>query len=293
MAWNSLPDFIRDPTSSTDCFRRLYSKHTCSRVTSASSALWVLTTMRYTNPLTHSLTHSPTLIRRCARRQIAERVGGQWLVSLPVIRVHSTAGHWLALSRSACVVSISAITHAPAHLEHTSKTSPVQVMVCSLEMIVWMGSTVATGIPWEWESGSNLETGMGRSGNERRWEWEWSLFLLEKFPRFLLFRYSTVADITFWRMIEEVAYFIWFSKYCEWYFYVLKLMFNDWCPVARLSSPMLVELWLPAVLVGKVQQSVVSIRLFPPYLLSKLTSDLHFRCMFGSWAESESLKLGR
>jgi len=22
-AWNSLPDFIRDPTSSTDCFRRL------------------------------------------------------------------------------------------------------------------------------------------------------------------------------------------------------------------------------------------------------------------------------
>ena len=23
MAWNSLPDFIRDPTSSTECFRRL------------------------------------------------------------------------------------------------------------------------------------------------------------------------------------------------------------------------------------------------------------------------------
>ena len=23
MAWNSLPDFIRDPTSSADCFRRL------------------------------------------------------------------------------------------------------------------------------------------------------------------------------------------------------------------------------------------------------------------------------
>ena len=59
MAWNSLPDFIRDPTSSTDCFRRLYSKRTCSRVTSASSALWVLTTMRYTNPRTHSLTHPP------------------------------------------------------------------------------------------------------------------------------------------------------------------------------------------------------------------------------------------
>ena len=41
MTWNSLPDFIRDPTSSTDCFRRLL-KRTCSRVTSASSALAVL-----------------------------------------------------------------------------------------------------------------------------------------------------------------------------------------------------------------------------------------------------------
>ena len=27
MAWNSLPDFIRDPTSSTDCFRRLLKMH--------------------------------------------------------------------------------------------------------------------------------------------------------------------------------------------------------------------------------------------------------------------------
>jgi len=41
MAWNSLPDFIHDPTSSTDCFRRLL-KRTCSRDTSASSALAVL-----------------------------------------------------------------------------------------------------------------------------------------------------------------------------------------------------------------------------------------------------------
>ena len=40
IAWNSLRDFIRDPTSSTDCFRRLL-KRTCSRVTSASSALGV------------------------------------------------------------------------------------------------------------------------------------------------------------------------------------------------------------------------------------------------------------
>ena len=40
-------------------FRRLL-KRTCSRVTSASSALEVLTIMRYTNPRTHSLTHSLT-----------------------------------------------------------------------------------------------------------------------------------------------------------------------------------------------------------------------------------------
>ena len=38
MAWNSLPDFIRDPTSSTDCFRRLLE----TRDTSASSASGVL-----------------------------------------------------------------------------------------------------------------------------------------------------------------------------------------------------------------------------------------------------------
>ena len=31
MAWNSLPDFIRDPTSSTDCFRRLRKTHLFAR----------------------------------------------------------------------------------------------------------------------------------------------------------------------------------------------------------------------------------------------------------------------
>jgi len=41
MAWNSLPDFIRDPTSSTDCLG-IYLKRTCSRDTSALSALGVL-----------------------------------------------------------------------------------------------------------------------------------------------------------------------------------------------------------------------------------------------------------
>ena len=31
MAWNSLPDFIRDPTSSTDCFRRLLQTYLLAR----------------------------------------------------------------------------------------------------------------------------------------------------------------------------------------------------------------------------------------------------------------------
>ena len=58
MAWNSLPDFIRDPTSSTDCFRRLL-KISCPRVTSASSALGVLNDFALYKS-THSLTHSLT-----------------------------------------------------------------------------------------------------------------------------------------------------------------------------------------------------------------------------------------
>ena len=31
MAWNSVPDFIRDPTSSTDCFRRLLKTYLFAR----------------------------------------------------------------------------------------------------------------------------------------------------------------------------------------------------------------------------------------------------------------------
>ena len=49
MTWNSLPDFIRDPTSSTDCFRCLL-----------SSALGVLNNYalyKSMHSLTHSLTH--------------------------------------------------------------------------------------------------------------------------------------------------------------------------------------------------------------------------------------------
>jgi len=55
MAWNSLPDFIRDPTSSTDCFRRLLKTYLFARYYSASSALGVLNDYAlYTNPLTLS-----------------------------------------------------------------------------------------------------------------------------------------------------------------------------------------------------------------------------------------------
>ena len=42
MAWNSLPDFIRDPTNSRDCFRRLLKTYLFARYYSASSALGVL-----------------------------------------------------------------------------------------------------------------------------------------------------------------------------------------------------------------------------------------------------------
>ena len=61
MALNSLPDFIRDPTSSTDCFRRLLTTYTCSPNTSAPSALWVFNDYALYK-FTHSLTHS---YRRC------------------------------------------------------------------------------------------------------------------------------------------------------------------------------------------------------------------------------------
>ena len=41
--WNSLPDFIRDPTITADYFRRLFKlKRICLLDTSPSSAIWVL-----------------------------------------------------------------------------------------------------------------------------------------------------------------------------------------------------------------------------------------------------------
>jgi len=56
MAWNSLPDFIQDPTNSTDCFRRLLKAYTSLRDTSVSSALGVLDDNALYKS-THSLTH--------------------------------------------------------------------------------------------------------------------------------------------------------------------------------------------------------------------------------------------
>ena len=57
MAWNSLPDFIRDPTSSTNC-SSVYLKRTCSRDTSASSALAILNDYALSNPSHRSLSFS-------------------------------------------------------------------------------------------------------------------------------------------------------------------------------------------------------------------------------------------
>jgi len=52
MAWNSLPD-LSGIQRAVQTVLGVYLKRTCSRATSASSALGVLTIMRCTNPLTH------------------------------------------------------------------------------------------------------------------------------------------------------------------------------------------------------------------------------------------------
>jgi len=52
MAWNSLPDFTGIQRAAQTVLG-VCLKRTCSRVTSASSALGVLTIMRHTNPRTH------------------------------------------------------------------------------------------------------------------------------------------------------------------------------------------------------------------------------------------------
>ena len=61
MAWNALPNFIRDPTSSTDCFRHVL-KTTCSHITSVSSASGAIQIHALTHSLTHSLTHCANCI---------------------------------------------------------------------------------------------------------------------------------------------------------------------------------------------------------------------------------------
>jgi len=63
MAWNSLLDFIHDPTTSTDCLG-VYLKRTCSRVTTAFSALAVLNDYALYKS-THSLTHNRQIAVRC------------------------------------------------------------------------------------------------------------------------------------------------------------------------------------------------------------------------------------
>ena len=71
IAWNSLPDFIWDPTNSTDCFRPLLKTHLFARYYSASSALGVLNDCALYKS-THSLTHSSRKTDRLAirRRQV-------------------------------------------------------------------------------------------------------------------------------------------------------------------------------------------------------------------------------
>ena len=92
MAWNSLPDFIRDPTTVLG----VYLKRTCSHVTSASSALRVLNDYALYKS-THSLTHSRAsvglqlaLLRKvysqaqgcvCTALQLGGDVEQPWLMS--------------------------------------------------------------------------------------------------------------------------------------------------------------------------------------------------------------------
>ena len=69
MAWNSLPDFIRGIQRAAQTVLGVYLKRTCSRVTSASSALGVLNDyVLYIS--THALTHSLTLAIRLLQQVV-------------------------------------------------------------------------------------------------------------------------------------------------------------------------------------------------------------------------------
>jgi len=71
MALNSLPDFIRDPTSSTDCFRRLlktylFARHWCIQRIRASQRLCAVQI--------HALIHSLTVFNvRCSLPKLVDR----------------------------------------------------------------------------------------------------------------------------------------------------------------------------------------------------------------------------
>ena len=63
MAWNTLRDFIRDPTSSTDCFRRLLKKYLFARYLCIQR---ISGSRRQCAIRIHSLTHSITLSDKSA-----------------------------------------------------------------------------------------------------------------------------------------------------------------------------------------------------------------------------------
>ena len=56
MAWNSLPNFVRDPASSTDCFRRLLKKYSFTHA--AHQRFLTIGLMRYSAIGIHAPTHS-------------------------------------------------------------------------------------------------------------------------------------------------------------------------------------------------------------------------------------------
>jgi len=72
MVWNSLPNFIWDPTSSIDCFTLLLTMY-CSRDTTTSSALGVLN-----DYVLHKSTHSHSLTRTCTDMLPSELGSCQW-----------------------------------------------------------------------------------------------------------------------------------------------------------------------------------------------------------------------
>ena len=95
-AWNSLPHVIRDPTSSTDCFRRLLKTYSvlvrALLVHPAHECFSAI--MRYTNPRTHSLTRNRST--KCRQSTSRLRLGDDlkvgediWVSAAPTPRFGS------------------------------------------------------------------------------------------------------------------------------------------------------------------------------------------------------------